>query len=150
MCGVGRRRCLRVFCVAFARCAFWSASSTNQANADLSQVDFFVAWFSAGVRVLDLRDPYALREIRHYIPATNKNTRPSCPADEKGIISGKSEQHCKTAIVTNAVGVDDRGYFPRLCLAVMSRSYVYMVYRNNTGRHIVELSGAARLIANFN
>ena len=107
-------------------------------------------WFNAGLRALDLRDPYALREIRHYIPATNKNTRPSCPADEKGIISGKSEQHCKTAIVTNAVGVDDRGYFPRLCLAVMSRSYVYMVYRNNTGRHIVELSGAARLIANFN
>ena len=93
-------------------------------------MECFVAWFSAGVRALDLRDPYALREIRHCIPATNKNNRPSCPTDGKGIISGESEQYCKTAIVTNAVEVDDRGY-------------VYMVDRNNTGRHIVELSGAA-------
>ena len=112
-----------MFCVAFARCAFWSASSTNQANADLSQVDFFVAWFSAGVRALDLRDPYALREIRHYIPATNKNTRPSCPTDGKAIISGKSEQHCKTAIVTNAVEVDDRGYVSQLCLYGLPQQY---------------------------
>jgi hypothetical protein len=83
-------------------------------------VECFVAWFSAGVRALDVRDPCALREIRHYIPATDKNSRPSCPADGKGIISGKSEQHCKTAIVTNVVEVDGRGYVPRLCLAVMA------------------------------
>jgi hypothetical protein len=38
--------------------------------------------------------------------------------------------------VTNAVEVDDRGY-------------VYMVDRNNTGMHIVELTGAARELANF-
>ena len=83
-------------------------------------MECFVAWFSAGVRALDLRDLYALREIRHCIPATNKNNRPSCPTDGKGIISGESEQYCKTAIVTNAVEVDDRGYVSRLCLAVMS------------------------------
>ena len=83
-------------------------------------MECFVACFNAGVRPLDVRDPYALREIRHYIPATDKNSRPSCPADGNGIISGKSEQHCKTAIVTNVVEVDDRGYVPRLCLAVMA------------------------------
>jgi len=46
------------------------------------------------------------------------------------------KEHCKTAIVTNAVEVDDRGH-------------IYMVDRNNTGMHIVELTGAARKIANF-
>jgi hypothetical protein len=96
----------------------------------------FVAWFNAGLRAIDVRDPYALKEIGHYIPATNKNTHPSCPGGERGIVAGHQETNCKTAIVTNAVEVDDRGY-------------VYMVDRNNTGMHIVELSGPARKLANF-
>ena len=37
---------------------------------------------------------------------------------------------------TNNVDVDDRGY-------------IYIVDRANTGMHILELSGAARRVANF-
>ena len=43
---------------------------------------------------------------------------------------------CKVAIQTNNVDVDDRGY-------------IYIVDRADTGLHIVELTGAARAIANF-
>jgi hypothetical protein len=43
---------------------------------------------------------------------------------------------CKTAIQTNNVEVDDRGY-------------VYLADRADTGLHIVELTGAARAIANL-
>ena len=43
---------------------------------------------------------------------------------------------CKTAIQTNNVEVDDRGY-------------IYIVDRANTGLHILELTGAARKVANF-
>ena len=42
----------------------------------------------------------------------------------------------KLAIQTNNVEVDDRGY-------------VYAVDRANTGMHILELTGAARQIANW-
>jgi hypothetical protein len=45
-------------------------------------------------------------------------------------------ERCKTAIQTNNVDVDDRGY-------------VYIVDRANTGLHILELSGPARKVANF-
>ena len=89
----------------------------------------FVAWFNAGVRAVDVRDPFNLKEVGFYIPATTAKTVPSCVK-----LDGK--ELCKTAIVTNAVEVDDRGY-------------VYMVDRNNTGMHIVELTGAARELANF-
>jgi len=90
----------------------------------------FVAWFNAGVRALDVRNPFNLKEIGYYVPATNANTEPSCVKED-------GKQHCKTAIVTNAVEVDDRGY-------------IYMVDRNNTGMHILELTGSARQVANFN
>jgi hypothetical protein len=51
----------------------------------------FIAFFNAGVRVLDIRDPRAMREVAHYIPASTSNT-------DKGVIQ------------TNNVEVDDRGY----------------------------------------
>ena len=89
----------------------------------------FVAWFNAGVRAVDIRDPYLPREIGHYVPATNQHTMPSC--HKYG-----DKAHCKVAIVTNNVEVDDRGY-------------VYMTDRAGTGLHILELSGDARKIANF-
>jgi hypothetical protein len=43
---------------------------------------------------------------------------------------------CKTAIQTNNVDVDDRGF-------------IYLADRADTGLHIVELTGPARAIANF-
>ena len=45
-------------------------------------------------------------------------------------------ERCKVAIQTNNVEVDDRGF-------------VYIVDRADTGMHILELTGAARAIANF-
>ncbi len=89
----------------------------------------FVAWFNAGVRAVDVRDPYNLKEVGFYIPATSGKTVPSC-------VKADGQQRCKTAIVTNAVEVDDRGY-------------IYIVDRNNTGMHILELTGEARKVANF-
>ncbi len=47
-----------------------------------------------------------------------------------------AEQHCKVAIQTNNVEVDDRGY-------------IYIVDRANTGLDILQLTGAAREVANY-
>ena len=89
----------------------------------------FVAWFNAGVRAVDIRDPYHPKEVGFYIPATNKNTEPSCVKTAEGA-------RCKIAIVTNNVEVDDRGY-------------VYMTDRARSGLHILEPTGDLRRIADF-
>ena len=89
----------------------------------------FVAWFNAGVRAVDIRDPFNPKEIGFYVPATNTHTEPSCVK-----VDGK--ERCKTAIVTNNVEVDDRGY-------------IYIADRLKTGMHILELTGEARKVANF-
>ena len=96
----------------------------------------FFAHFNAGVRVLDVRDPFNLKEVAYYIPAMNKNTvvleTPAGLAAKMPL----TEVSNKLAIQTNNVEVDDRGY-------------VYAVDRANTGMHILELTGAARQIANW-
>ncbi len=89
----------------------------------------FFAWFNAGVRAVDIRDPLNPREIASYIPATTPNTDKRC-------IKVGGVDRCKVAIQTNNVEVDDRGY-------------LYVVDRANTGLHILELTGPARAIANF-
>lgn len=81
----------------------------------------WVSWFNAGVRGVDVRDPYNLEEVAYYVPATTENTQ-----DRDG----------KIAIQTNNVDVDDRGY-------------VYTFDRAGTGMHILEPTGKARQIANF-
>ncbi|OFW02519.1 MAG: hypothetical protein A3I61_15975 [Acidobacteria bacterium RIFCSPLOWO2_02_FULL_68_18] len=89
----------------------------------------FVSWFNAGVRAIDIRDPYDLKEIGYYIPATTDKTDQRC-------VGQGAERRCKIAIQSNNVEVDDRGY-------------IYIADRANTGLHVVELTGAARRVANF-
>ncbi len=86
----------------------------------------FVSWFNAGVRAIDIRDPFSPTEVGYFIPATTPDTDVRCTT-----ING--ENVCKYVIQTNNVEVDDRGY-------------IYIVDRANTGMHILELSGSARKI----
>ncbi|HEY4166074.1 MAG TPA: hypothetical protein VGM96_04835 [Reyranella sp.] len=87
----------------------------------------FVAWFNAGVRAIDVRDPYHPKEIGYFIPSITTATDKRC-------IKVDGKDRCKVAIQTNNVETDDRGY-------------VYIVDRANTGMHILELEGAARQVA---
>ena len=87
----------------------------------------FVTFFNAGVRAIDVRDPYEPKEAGYFIPAITQNTDPRC-------IKVGGEQRCKTAIQSNNVETDERGY-------------IYLVDRANTGLHILELTGEARRIA---
>lgn len=89
----------------------------------------FFSWFNAGVRALDIRNPFKPREIAYYIPAITSKTDKRC-------VKINGQERCKTAIQTNNVEVDDRGY-------------IYIVDRANTGLHILELAGSARKIADF-
>jgi hypothetical protein len=87
----------------------------------------FIAFFNAGVRALDVRDPYHPKEVGYFIPSITAATDKRCvPVD--------GAQRCKVAIQTNNVETDDRGY-------------IYIVDRANTGMHILELTGAARKAA---
>jgi hypothetical protein len=82
----------------------------------------FVAYFNAGVRAVDIRDPFRPKEAGFYIPATTDKTDPRAG---------------KIAIQTNNVDLDDRGL-------------IYIVDRANTGMHILQLTGEAAQIANGN
>ena len=106
---------------------------THSSNENMTSIYYrnivFLAYFNGGVRAVDIRDPWSPVEIGHYIPAITESTAERC-------LTIDGVERCKTAIQTNNLEVDDRGY-------------VYAVDRANTGLHIVELTGAAREIANF-
>lgn len=105
----------------------FGAHSSNESMAPVFYKKVaFITFFNAGVRAVDVRNPYRPREIGYFIPAITKATDQRCIK-----IDGKDR--CKTAIQSNNVETDERGY-------------IYVVDRANTGLHILELTGAARKI----
>ena len=83
-----------------------------------------LSYFNAGIRVVDIRNPFQPVEVGYFIPETTSNTAEDC-------ITINETEHCNRAIQTNNVNIDDRGF-------------IYAVDRANTGLHIVELTGTAR------
>jgi hypothetical protein len=83
----------------------------------------FISHFNAGVRALDVRDPYHPREVGYFIPATTENT---CQ-------KASDTATCKSVIQTNNVETDERGF-------------IYIVDRANTGLHVLKLTGEAAAI----
>jgi hypothetical protein len=104
---------------------FGSHSSNENQPPMYAGKMIFVAWFNAGVRAVDIRDPFHPKEAGYYIPATTDKTDKRCiKADDPT----SPRERCKIAIQTNNVDVDDRGY-------------IYIVDRANTGMHILEYTG---------
>jgi hypothetical protein len=114
-------------------CARGGRFGTHSTNENMTPIYYgrvlFVAYFNAGIRALDVRDPFNPKEIAYFIPSVTTKTDKRC-------VGRGADERCKIAVQTNNVEVDDRGY-------------IYIVDRANTGLHILELSGAARRVANF-
>jgi hypothetical protein len=103
----------------------FGSHSTNESMAPVFYKKVaFVTYFNAGVRAIDVRNPYQPKEIGYFIPSITEATDKRC-------VKIDGQDRCKIAIQSNNVETDDRGY-------------VYVVDRANTGLHILELTGEAR------
>ena len=121
-------------------CSRGGRFGTHSSNESYAPVFFkrimFFAHFNAGVRALDVRDPFFPKEIAYFIPAMNANTVVLETPAGQAVKLPYTEAANRRAIQTNNVEVDERGY-------------IYIVDRANTGMHILELTGAARNVANW-
>jgi hypothetical protein len=108
---------------------FGAHSSNENMTDDYYRKIVFIAYFNAGIRAVDIRDPFNPKEVGKYIPATTENTEERCVDNNDDDI----DDVCKIAIQTNNLETDDR-------------NYVYAVDRANTGLHIVTVTGEARRI----
>ncbi len=123
-------------------CARGGRMGTHSSNENMTPIYYkrlmFFAHFNAGVRALDVRDPFTPKEVAYYVPAVTKDTVVlETPASGQGAKLPFTEASQKRVIQTNNLDVDDRGY-------------IYIVDRANTGMHILELTGSARNIADWN
>jgi hypothetical protein len=84
----------------------------------------FISYFNAGVRAVDVRNPYNPQDVAFYIPAVTADTDL-----RSGTLQG-TQNVCTQVIQTNNVATDDRGF-------------IYIVDRANTGLHVLRLTGAA-------
>jgi hypothetical protein len=112
-------------------CSRGGRFGTHSSNESMAPVFYkklaFLSYFNAGVRAVDIRDPYHPKEVGYFIPSITTATDKRC-------VKVDGQDRCKVAIQTNNVETDDRGY-------------IYIVDRANTGMHILELTGDARAIA---
>jgi len=111
-CDVGRR--------------FGPHATNEEFGPPFYQKIVFISYFNAGVRAVDVRDPFNPKEVAFFIPKTTANTDFRCK------VSGVPNT-CKIAIQTNNVATDDRGF-------------IYIVDRADTGLHILQLEGDAKKI----
>jgi hypothetical protein len=111
-------------------CSRGGRFGTHSSNESMASIFYkkvvFLSYFNAGVRAVDIRDPYHPKEIGYFIPSITEATDKRC-------IKVNGQDSCKVAIQTNNVETDDRGY-------------IYIVDRANTGMHILEITGEARAI----
>lgn len=115
-------------------CSRGGRFGTHSSNENMTPIYYkrvmFFAHFNAGVRAVDIRDPFHPKEIAYYIPAVTERGDRRCAKLDSG------QEHCARVIQTNNVEVDDRGY-------------IYIVDRANNGMHILELTGPARAVADL-
>jgi len=97
---------------------FGPHQSAETVNGKINRFEDKLAWlayFNAGIRVVDLSNPYRIEEVGYYIPKINKNSHPIAKDQ-------------KTAIQINDVDIDHRGL-------------VYASDRVGTGLFILEYTG---------